>query len=428
MTVPVTNPRPRRLRWQERLRQGLLLLLALSITGCSASAIDPKTLILYVETGEGGSGTTRVANLEGTRAVGSTINRQFTRLNPGARVSSHYLAGNQMLAEVRYRHDSGLGPDLIITRMRTAQDLFLAGLTADFPVEEEALRAIRPANFEPYERVGKFRGFPIVLQPQVACYNSAKLQQPPQTLNELIALAAGGLKVGFPIRLKDLFWTTSGLRGDTPELILERLKVAYSQDYKPISPPQARALVDWFSWLKTVNLQRNVIFVRSTDELNQMFLRGELDWIPCRGPSLQLLVTKLGKDLGVTPLPGDGSDPAVSVTEVMVISMGRHSSGSQRRLSMEYIQNLLGRFTQRQLIFQRAGLLPVNDRVVIPIKSSAQLAALERSHSYSVNLSPVLPGISRQRSEELDSIIESMIIGTRPVASTVDYITGAMRD
>ena len=66
--------------------------------------------------------------------------------------------------------------------------------------------------------------------------------------------------------------------------------------------------------------------------------------------------------------------------------------------------------------------------MVIPIKSSAQLAALERSNSYSVNLSPVLPGISRERSEELDSIIESMIIGTRPVASTVDYITGAMRD
>lgn len=411
LSAAIVNPVPPRFGRRLVVGRWLSLLLLLSLTGaCGVNPLPRKTLILYVETGEGGYGLKRSDTLAGNRAMMEEIIKQFQAVYPDTNISPHFPEGDEIVEDVRKRHSRGLGPDLMLTRLSTAVDLNKAGLTEQVDASALNLDEIKPSYVSGYRKNGEIYGVPIALAPQVACFDRRRISQSPDSVAELVSLAASGVPIGLPMGIRDNYWTSTGVGA---QRILAGL-FGFQSDTSPatISAAEKQSFVDWLTWLKVINLQKNISFFRSIDDLDRMFQQGELVWIPCRGPSLRGHIEQMGDQLGVAPLPGNGGKPAITINVVYVFTFGPHSSGDQRKSAAEFVSFMLSRFVQRELMLENTGVMPVNDDILIPVKSSKLLDALDQSVQDGLTLSPSTPGIPQHLEDQITDNIQSVILGT----------------
>ena len=207
---------------------------------------------------------------------------------------------------------------------------------------------------------------------------------PPATIAELLLRAESGTLVGLPLAMDELLWTTTGFRAGHP--ILELLdEPARVEGRKPLGSVERGYVLAWLRWLYRANVNPNIQFLDSSEELVQRLQTRQLDWISCNATAIPRLKRALGKDLAVAVLPGvDEDEPAEPMARLLLISFGRDSTPVQRGLAERFALFVLNDFSQNNLMVRAIGNLPVNQNVIVPVKAAPELAAMERSLEHSI--------------------------------------------
>lgn len=407
MTKGDRGRQARRITLPKDLRLLTALALLMTCGGCSGGiAFIPDSLYISIETS---TTADSAPELGSNRMIGQRLIDKFRALNPGVNIHvSHYPAG-EFLAATRFRDSRGLGPDLIVSRVITALQLHQQGLSSPVTMNRDVLVGVQPRFHESFRQGTKEFAVPFLAQPQVACYDRRRLQQPPQTIDELLALSAKGLRVGLPLSVGEIFWTTSAQGAS--HAVAQLLDGPPNGRGAALSAADQQALQRWMAWLHDASLQQNVSFSDDPLDLVQQLQRGERDWISCTSIWIDGLRQRMGPNLGVSELPGGVDTPTTPISRLLVWSYGRHSSARQRVLAEQFVAFSLNEVNQKQLMDSVPGNLPVNPNVLIPTRSSALMASLASSLSHSRMFIFRDPDGAIVRGKRLESLLKKVVQG-----------------
>jgi len=133
-------------------------------------------------------------------------------MHPQAQVHLQVLPEEQLLQGLRLRNAAGTGPDILFINNTTATKLYRAGLTRTVKVPPVLLRRMDPSEVSRFQTAsGELSSVPVLLLPQLACFDRRRLAQPPANLTELLRLSRQGLRVGMPLGGFNLAWTFGSL-------------------------------------------------------------------------------------------------------------------------------------------------------------------------------------------------------------------------
>jgi maltose-binding protein MalE len=416
----------RALRCGRLVGVGLSLGAALVSGGCQgslpASVKAPESIQVAIATDTGNDQVGRAS----LKNLADQMASEFMRVHPGASLHMRFHGEAELVESVRSRANLGAGPDLMISRTPPVVQLEREGLLGE--------SALTPAQLEPlslqflsgFRHGNSFQALPFLLQPSLACYNRARLPQPPTKLDQIITLAADGLRVGLPLQADELIWTASAFNADKALL---RLFSTQEGTPRRFSEAEANNVNNWLRWLYRANVQPTLQFVDTSDELVQRLETKQLDWISCNANAIPRLRRSLGTKLGVSVLPsGANGTPARPMARLLVISFGRDSTPSQRRLAESFALFMLNDISQNSLMQRAFGNMPVNRNVIVPVKDSPVLAAMESSLEAST-VPNFQQGVElRQRTEALRQLLKQNIYGEespREVLESLQTLAGA---
>jgi arabinogalactan oligomer/maltooligosaccharide transport system substrate-binding protein len=378
---PSTHPPP------PRTASLALLALLIVVTGCSASSpFKPRQTLHVVLVPADGLEWLRKDYLRDSKAMEPLL-RAFRRLQPGVDVQISLLNQNTLSETLRARSSRGLGPDLLLLRSPQAISLLEEGLINPLPTRdasvERLLRLIKPSDLHRVGTAQGIAGLPVFNEFTLACYDRRRVQQPPTTLAELLAVAASGRSVGLAVDPTGLWWTAGALGAAE---VMARIvlgtaappaaSTAATEATTATAAKQREALVRWLTWLRQAVLQSRVEIASGPQELTLGLESGQLAWAPCFSPTLMRLDRTMGRHLGVTTLPSGPEGPPSPYFTTRVWALGRDSTPEQRRLALQLAALSLDPLIQRQLMLLGHALLPANRFVPIPVASSGRLATL----------------------------------------------------
>ena len=317
-------------------RVGLALLLVSLLSACgdaTSGRFGQRVLrgTTFVMIGSRGHAQISKAVLEEQERLLQLLDDDFRTLHPETRLQLDLFQETVLPSVVASRSRDGLGPDLMLVSSGTARSLMDAGLSRPVPLSAE-LRRVIPATLlsQVAEGPDQLVGVPVLLEPQLACFNRARLPQGPTSLAHLEALSEQGIEVGLPIDAFDLYWTVGALGANGAMARLSR--------GQPLDAADQGALLGWLRWLRAVNLRERVNFFSTQEDLLQGLLAGRLDWISCRSTHFERLQRGLGSRFGVALLPGGPGGAATPLIRQRVWVYGRNSSPGQRRLAEAFVR------------------------------------------------------------------------------------------
>lgn len=305
--------------------------------------------------------------------LGITL-REFRLMHPHAQVQLQLFPEDDLLEETRFRTAAGLGPDLLFLSNSTANDLDQAGLTRRVRMPAALLQRMDPTAARLFQSPnGELTNVPVLLMPQLACFDRRRLVRSPATLEELLQQSSQGLRVGLPLDGFNLAWTFGSLG------VVDTVEDLFAG--QPATQERRQALGRWLSWLQQADQVQDVDFQLSQSQLIQDLGKGQLDWTSCRSTHLARLKIELGRHLGIATLPRGPGGPPSPVSRQRVLAFGRNSSPAQQRVAESLAQFLLTPLTQRNLALQRQEVLPVVDSLRLPTnrKGSLRLLAIAQA-------------------------------------------------
>ena len=393
-----------------------VFLSSLLLSACSRVGSD-LPLIMYVAMVIDQDSTIETAiQADFRRRIQITFS-DFRKIQPNVKFQVALYKRSDLVRELRRRDVSDLGPDLIITGAHQSKELLVNGLTEALPIKtfkrnqtEESL----------WERVKlddeRIAAQPIVIFPQIACFNREIVQKPPSTLKMLLQQGAAGTRVGLPVNLSELLWTAGSL-GALPSLALvDSGQMASQASTEPI--------LDWLSWLERASSQENITFFQNQGQLEDLLKDGELDWVSCNANSLLRLRSQMGKKLGVSPLPrGPGGAPS-PVNAVRVMALGANSNKRQRQIAISMMKFITNPMVQRNLSLRSRAFLPVNPAVSLPVRSSKTLETLVQSRDDSMQHEASLVRLVHNRNLDRNGsqAIVSLVFGASSPGSSMDTL------
>jgi arabinogalactan oligomer/maltooligosaccharide transport system substrate-binding protein len=359
-----------------RIALGLGLALAVLCGGCQRGENPPVTLQLAVSPGQGSDLVAR-ANL---KRLATQIANEYMRNHPEVLLQLRFLPDADLVESVRSRAQLGAGPDLMISRVVPVEILEREGYLQPVGISRQRLDPLRLQFLNEFRDGNSYEALPFLLQPTVACYNRSRLPKAPTVINDLTARAAEGVRVGLPLQMFELLWTASAFDADQPLLKLFPTRVGATAKWQGLSPPERASVERWLGWLYRANIEPNVLFVETADEMVDRLEKGQLDWISCGSTAIERLKRKLGRNLGVSVLPADSNGkPTRPMARLQLLSFGRDSTPAQRKVATSFALFVLNEFSQSNLIAKAFGNMPVNQNVVVPVKDSPALAAMQAS-------------------------------------------------
>lgn len=321
------------------------------------------------------------ANLR--KVVESEVN-DFSRSNPRIYLHLRFAPEEEVMSVVRKRSDLGAGPDLILSREWLALQMARENLTEPSGLTSRDLAPFKILNLSDFQQKDGYASLPLLLQPNLACYNRKSFKQAPATLAELLRRAEEGRVIGLSLVLDQVIWTGTGFGAQDPVL-----KLFDTPADKPggssLSPADRTKVLAWFRWLYRANTNPNVQFSDTNEDLAERLMKRQADWISCNSAVVPILLKALGKDLGLSVFPGEqDGQPARAVARLQMISFGRDSSPGQRKAAEQFALFLLNDYSQNVVMSKTDGVLPVNGNVIIPSKRSPELAAFNASKPYAI--------------------------------------------
>ncbi len=315
--------------------------------------------------------------------------KDFRRIHPNVMVQPALYPEGQLRQQLQIRDRAGLGPDLILTGAESANTLLRAGLVDPMPNTPQLRDASSPELRQRLtNRRGQLAGQPMVLFPQLACYDRRQLATPPTTISGLLKTSAAGVPVGLPMDLRQLLWT-AGTFGAVPGLY----EAAMGRQPSPLQTAQIR---HWLSWLQEASDQQRFSFQPDQTSLRHSLSKGSVAWVSCSSGELDLLRATMGNRLGVATLPNGDAHPATPVDRLRVLALGRNSSPIQRQMSLALIEFSVGPLVQRNLTLESLSFLPSNPHVRIPVQSSGVLQAMVDSRQQSRSVETLLADVHQE--------------------------------
>jgi hypothetical protein len=394
------------LRTARQLAWGLGLL-AWLLSGCSSTSNrDALRGRIFLAIGASYSDRLSPTVIEERISQVNQLIKGFQALHPEVEAEINVFREGDLQQAIARRNATGLGPDLIFLDGMTAHSLALAGMVRPMRFPRSTTEQIEPASFDRLRlKNGSFAGLPLLLEPQIACFNRARLAQSPSSLQSLLELAETGIEIGFSLESAGLYWTAGPL-GAAPAL----KALALGQ---PITPAQHRQIRYWLKWIQTAQLLQHINYYGPEEDLVQGLMKGRLDWIPCHSNSLVRLRQALGKRLAVASLPGDFAGPATPITRERVWAFGVNSSANQRRIAEAFATFTVNPLIQRSLTISIQNQLPVNRHVPPPVASSAVLGAMvtsEQQGQASDEMVKLVPPLD-QRRRQLAQLMMRLVFG-----------------
>ncbi|MFM7453480.1 MAG: hypothetical protein ACKO1V_05895, partial [Cyanobium sp.] len=141
------------------------------------------------------------------------FSKDFRELHPGVDIQLMTFPEDQLVRQLGFRQQGGLGPDLLLVNSRTAVELQRLNLVRSVTFPAELLQQIEPDNLARLRLSdGTLAGLPVLQLPQLACFNRERLPTgSPDSLDGLLQLSSRGLWVGLSTNPIHLFWTAGGL-------------------------------------------------------------------------------------------------------------------------------------------------------------------------------------------------------------------------
>jgi len=381
-------------------------LLGWLLSGCSTSSRDALRGRIFVAIGASYSDRLSPTVIQERISQTNQLIKSFQALHPEVEAEINVFSEGDLQQAIARRNATGLGPDLIFLDGMTAHILARAGEVRPMRFPQSTIDQIEPASFGRLRlNNGSVAGLPLLLEPQIACFNQARLAQSPSSLQSLLELAETGIEIGFSLDYGGLYWTAGPL-GAAPAL----KAVALGQ---PVTPAQHRQIRYWLKWIQTANLLQHINYYGQEEDLVQGLMQGRLDWIPCHSNTLMRLRQKLGQRLAVAPLPGDFAGPATPITRERVWAFGVNSSANQRRIAEAFATFTVNPLIQRSLTISIQNQLPVNRHVPPPVASSAVLEAMvtsEQQGRASEEIVKLVPPLD-QRRRQLAQLMMRLVFG-----------------
>jgi ABC-type glycerol-3-phosphate transport system substrate-binding protein len=398
-----------------RALMGLALLCTTLLLGCENTArqAGQRNLkgAINVLVSLDGAETFSREKLEEQGALAKEMAVDYRYLNPAVHIKIEVTRERDLIEKVKSRTRDGLGPDLILARGWMAHRLSAENLTRLVEIDQDdPTKKLNPGLLKRL-RVGdkRFVGIPVVLLPQLACYNRQQIGKNPASLDELIAASEQGVKIGIALDLVDLFWTVGAWGGLAAE------NAVFSRNES--RPVEHVALLSWLHTLFNVSQYLNINFYDQEDQLVEGLLNGRLDWITCRSINISRLRKQLGGKLGVGILPlGPGGHPT-PITLTKVWAFGVNSSQSQQQIATSFAHFTVNTIMQRYMALITEQMLPANESIPIPKGQSevlsAMLTSLKQSQQNGILVSLLFNDRNYELYKEATRAVTEMIYGER---------------
>jgi len=393
-----------------RPRRAPLPLLAVLVLLQGCLQLSREVLHLYIVPA---SSTLSGVSLDDSRQLAAPVIKAFNRLYPTVRLHVQVVQESRLEAHLRQGHRRGLGPDLLLLRSSRAIALYHKGLidpVPPTPAFREREASILPPIKEHVRVQGVLAALPVASEVTLACYDRQRVSVPPQTVDQLLALAASGATTGLALDPIGLWWTFGafGATEAVVPLVFGGTPAGVGGLVKAKRPLQA--LEPWLEWLRQAGLQSRVDVANNQEELLSGLIAGRLAWVPCYSPYLLSLEQQMGDRLGVSALPAGPAGPASPYMAVRGWAFGRDSSPRQRQLAEELALLSLNPMLQRQITLANQSTLPVNGLVSVPFADSGRLAALgQAQQQVLVNRRVLALPLSADRLETMVQRIEELV-------------------
>lgn len=399
-------------RRRGRHQKALLLAgLAGLMAGCRAPRIvdsaNPAVLptFLFMAVGISEDQPVTAELVEGMRQQLQELTQAFRKVHPSVSIQLQVYPDAALRRQLARRNLTGLGPDLLLVGGQTALELEREGMVRSVRFPAAVTEQLLPGpRMRMSLKDGQLAGLPMQLVPELACFNRARLRQPPADLDQLVARSATGLRVGLPTETSNLFWTAGSMGANQ--------SLGRASRGERLTPAERQPIQAWLAWLQQASLQKEIGFYSAPEQLQEL-QAGRLDWITCRSTSIPRLRQVLGDRLGVSTLPaGPGGEPT-PVTRELVWAFGVSSSPRQRRAAENLAVFTLQPLIQRSFTVRSMEVLPVNRRVAVPVASSAILTAmvdsLRQSLAADVINQEIRPG--DRRLPQLERLLNRLVVG-----------------
>ncbi|MEB3234790.1 MAG: hypothetical protein VKM98_05140 [Cyanobacteriota bacterium] len=397
-----------------------LVLIALAAAGCSRRGELPN--VLYVSIGSYSEKSIDTDLIEGFRKRLGGLEYGYRELHPATRFQFTVDPEADLVSIMRRRTRAGLGPDLLVVNGDTSRQLLEAGVSDPYPADAARLASLHPSDAQRLsDRHGRLSGLPLLVQTQLACYNRSRLPTAPANLNELLKAGARRHPLGLTTELGELFWTAGSLGA------IDGLAQALAG--RQPSTQQRQGIQNWLTWLQEANNQMWVTFFGSQSSMDNEFVAGRLDWMPCRSTSVPTLRKRLGNNLGVAPLPSGPSGPASPINRLRVLVLGKNSSAQGRRRALAFGHYALNPLSQRTLTVGSQTVLPANRYVTVPIGSSATLRAMATAAHDGLQANPIIRLVhtSDPRIPAVQTVLTGVVFGELAPRSATTQLIRALR-
>jgi len=353
----------------------LAMLLAMSASGCQLVSQLGTQLRVYISVGDE-SGSEEERSLE---ALKQQVVGEYIANNPEVKLRVRFVPERQLKRQVRLQGAIGAGPDLVISRVISAARLYQEGLVTPSNLTQRELADINLRELVQFQSGKGYAALPFLFEPSLACYNRERVKQPPRQLSDLQKLAASGIRVALPIEVEELIWTAQSF--DQEADLIRLMSGTQRENGQPGLDELTRAgKKAWLEWLAALNLEPNVSFAATMEELLPRLEDGSADWIGCNSTSVPRLRASLGERLGLGLLPASNAGtPARALTRMLVISFGRDSTAQEREQAERFALFLLNDYSQSRIMLRAVGNLPANQDVVVPRKEMPDLGMMADS-------------------------------------------------
>ena len=394
-----------RIRQAKRLLSSLTLLGTMALTGCRSPGRLPLELYLAIGTNPEQSISAELRDEFRERV--RPLQQSFRRLHTDTQFQLSLYPEAGIAETLRQSNATGLAPDLIYVNGDTALRLLNAGLVDPFPLSREQRRLFNPNDLSRLELPdGRLAGLPLLIFPQLSCYNRKRMATPPATVRELLQASAAGQPIGLNADMGYLLWSVGSL-GALPAL--ERMV-----HRQPPTPADRQAIQGWLAWLQEAGTQQRVSFYPDQKTAETELADGLVTWIPCRSTALSSLRKRMGRALAIAPLPNGDGHQASPVNRLRVVALGRHSSARGRLRALEFAQYMASPLAQRSLTLGAQDMLPANRFVSVPVQSSQTLATMVEAVRQGQLANPLVTLVHTNdpRLSALQTLITELAFGT----------------
>jgi arabinogalactan oligomer/maltooligosaccharide transport system substrate-binding protein len=390
------------------------LLCGLSLAGCTGGVGLPKVLYLSISTNSDQRIDAELLDDFIERL--NLLQVSYRQIHPGTRFQFSVYPEESIAAAIRRRSNAALGPDLLLINGDTAQAMLQLGLTDPFPRSPDLEKLFNPDDLARIRTPsGQLAGLPLLIQPQVACFNRKRLANPPTTLEELLKATATGNSVGLSVELNSMFWT-AGSTGAVASLQRAATGMA-------LNLAERQKIIQWLRWLQNASNQQRMSFLADQLALKSAFTAGQLDWISCSSQSVPRLRKSMGPALGVASLPSGPGGQASPLNRLRVLALGRSTSRAGRERALAFSRFIVNPLIQRSITIGTE-TLPANRFVKVPVQSSETLAAMVASQQGGQQVTRIVSEIHDDdpRRGKAQGLITQVVFGEKTPTSAADEL------